>query len=56
VRVWTVSIWFRIGTVGGHLWMRYWTFGFHKMRGISWVAENRLASREGLCCMEPVSK
>ena len=28
------------------------TFGFHKMRGISWLAENRLASQEGLCCME----
>jgi hypothetical protein len=25
------------------------------MRGISWLAENRLASVEGLCCMEWVS-
>jgi hypothetical protein len=24
----------------------------HKMRGISWLAANRLASQEGLCCME----
>jgi len=23
-----------------------WTIGFHKMRGISWVVENRLASQE----------
>jgi hypothetical protein len=23
-------------------------FGFHKMQGISWLAENRLASKEGL--------
>jgi len=28
---------------------------FHKMRGISWLDENRLASQEGLCCMELVS-
>ena len=25
---------------------------YHKMRGISWPAENRSASQEGLCCME----
>jgi hypothetical protein len=34
----TGSIWLRIGTGGGLLWMRWWTFRFHKMRGISWVA------------------
>jgi hypothetical protein len=27
-------------------------FGFRKMRGISWLAENRLASQEGLSSME----
>jgi hypothetical protein len=32
--------------------MRQWTFGFRKMRGICWLAENRLASQEGLCSME----
>jgi hypothetical protein len=37
------------------LWMRKWTFGFHKMWGISWLAENRLDS-EGLCLMEQVIK
>ena len=26
------------------------------MRGISCLAENRLASQEGLCCMESASK
>jgi len=26
--------------------------GFHKMRGISWLAEDRLASQEGLCFMQ----
>jgi len=36
------------------LWMRKLTFGFQKMRGISWLAENRLASVE-LCGMESVS-
>jgi len=27
-------------------------FGFYKIRGISWLAENRLASQEGICCVE----
>jgi hypothetical protein len=49
---WTGSIWLRTGTGGELLWMRLWTFGFHKMRGISWVAQDVLASQEGLCCME----
>jgi len=35
VRSWSGSIWLRIGIVGGHLRMRQYTFGFHKMRGIS---------------------
>jgi len=30
---WTGSIWLRIGTVGGHLWMRYWTFRVPKNAG-----------------------
>ena len=50
--VWTGSSWLGIVTGCGHLWMRWWAFGFHKMRGISWLAENRLASQEGLCSME----
>jgi hypothetical protein len=29
--------------------------GFHKMRGISWLAEKLLDSQEGLCSMELVS-
>ena len=56
VRAWTESSWLRIGACGGHLWMRLWTFGFHKMWGISWLAENRLASQEGLCSMNWVSE
>jgi len=40
---WTGLIWIRTGTGGGRLWMRRWSRGFHKMRGISWLAE---------CCMD----
>jgi hypothetical protein len=29
-------------------------FSFHKMRGISWLAEKRLASQERPCCVEIV--
>jgi hypothetical protein len=46
--VWTGSIWHRIGTSGGPLWTRWWTFGFHKMLGSSWVAAQLAASQEGL--------
>jgi hypothetical protein len=49
-RNWDVGEWnglscLRIVTGGGHLWVREWTFGFHKVRGISWLAANRLASQ-----------
>jgi hypothetical protein len=49
---WSGSIFLRIGTCGGLLWMRWLTFGLHKMRGISWVAEDLFASQGGLCSME----
>jgi hypothetical protein len=52
VGAWTGSICLKIVTGGGYLWMRQWTFGFHKMRRISWLAENRLASQEVFCSME----
>jgi hypothetical protein len=45
----------RIRTGGGLLWVRQWTFGFHKMRGISWVAEELSASQGGLCSMKLVT-
>jgi hypothetical protein len=48
VMVWTGSIWLRIGTSGGLLWTRWWTFGFHRMLGSSWVAAQLAASQEGL--------
>jgi hypothetical protein len=51
---WPGLIWLRKGTCGGLLWKRYWTSGFHKMRGISWPSEELLASQEGLCSMELV--
>jgi len=37
-------MWPRIETSGGLLWKQQWTFGFHKMRGISWLAVELLAS------------
>jgi hypothetical protein len=35
-----------------HLWLRWWTLGFRKMRGISCLAGDRL---KWLCSMEQVS-
>jgi len=43
--VWIGFIWLRTGTDGGLLWRRLWAFGFHKMRGISWVAEEELVRK-----------
>ena len=40
---------------GGLFWIHQWTFGFHKMWGMSWLAENLLVSQEGLCTMKLVS-
>jgi hypothetical protein len=44
-----------IGTSGGLLWTRQWTFGFHTMLGNSWVAEQLAVSQEGFSCMELVT-
>ena len=41
-----------IGTGCGLLWMRWWNIGFHKMRWISWRAEDVLGSQERVCTME----
>jgi hypothetical protein len=49
--LWIKLIWLRIGTSGGLLWTRYWTFGSHKMLGIFWVAAQLAASQEGLSSM-----
>ena len=48
VGAWTGLTWLWIGTGGRLLWTRYWTFGFLKMRGNSWLAENSLAFHERL--------
>jgi hypothetical protein len=32
--IWTRWFWLRIGTGSRLLWMWWWTFGFHKIRGI----------------------
>jgi hypothetical protein len=53
---WTGLSWLRIEKGGGRLWMRQWTFGFYKIRGIPWLAPNRLDSQEGMCCVEWVSE
>jgi len=42
-----------IAVAGGrHLWMRQWTFRFHKVRGSSWLAEEMSAAQEGFCSLE----
>jgi hypothetical protein len=46
--VWTGLILLVIGTSGGLLWTRWWTFGFYKLLGSSWVAAQLVASQEGL--------
>jgi hypothetical protein len=40
---------------GGAIVNAVMNFPFHKLREISWLAENHLASQEGLCSMELVS-
>jgi hypothetical protein len=53
--VWSGLIRLRIGTSGGLLWTRWWTFGFHKMLGSSWVAAQLAASQDGLSSMKLVA-
>jgi len=42
--------WTKWGPEYRQLWTRLWTYWFHKMQGISWAAEELLASQE-LCCV-----
>jgi hypothetical protein len=51
----TVFICLKIGSSGALLWTQQWNFGFHKMRGISWLAEQLLASYEEVCSVELVA-
>ena len=55
VGIWTGLGWLKIGTGGVRLWVRWWTFGFREMRGISWLAASQSAAQEGLCTVEWVS-
>ena len=48
---WTRFIWLTVGTSGGLLWTQWWNFRFHKIYGISFLAENLLTSEE-FCYME----
>jgi hypothetical protein len=52
--VWIKSIWLGIGTSGGLLWTRQWTFGFHKILGSAWVPTRLETSQEGLSSIELV--
>jgi hypothetical protein len=54
-RVWNGLIWPRIGTSCGLWETRLWTFVFRIMCVISWLAEELLASQEGLCSMALVT-
>ena len=51
----TVLVWLRIGTTCGNLWMRWWTFAFHKMQEISSIAQYLLSSEEWLYSSELAS-
>jgi hypothetical protein len=54
--IWIGLMWLNIGTSGGLLGTRYWTFGFHKMLGSSWVAAQFAAPQEGLSSVSKVAK
>ena len=44
--MWTEFSWLRIGTTGELLWRRQWIIRFHKIRGISWLAQKLTAFQE----------
>jgi hypothetical protein len=52
----TGFIWLRTGTSGALSWTRYWNFGCHKRRVISWQAEWLLAFEDGICTTELVTR
>ena len=45
--MWTRVSRFGVGTSSGLLWIRWWTFGLHKMWEILWIADELVAYREG---------
>jgi hypothetical protein len=55
---WGSTVWIALAqdrADGGSLWMRWRNFGFHKIRGVSWLSEDLLVSQGALCTMELVS-
>jgi hypothetical protein len=50
--VWNGLTWLRTGTSDELLRILLWDFVLHRMQGISQIAEELLASEEGLCSME----
>lgn len=50
-RVRTGFIWLTMGTSGRHLLTRQWASGFHRMTGVSWVAQESSAF-QGHSCMD----
>jgi hypothetical protein len=53
VMMWAGLVCLKIGTSGGFLWIRYWTFGFHKLLG-NYVSKQLGISRVVLSSMELV--
>jgi hypothetical protein len=53
--MWTGLVWLRIGTGGKLLWIRYWTFGFHKLLANYRVSKKLGISQVVLSSMELVS-
>ena len=49
-------IWLCVGTISGLLCSGQWTFGFHKMQGISWLSEEVWIFQLGLCAVPSGSK
>jgi len=49
-------LWLKIRTSSERLWMREWTFGFHNMQEMSWLAPDMWASQEGICSMSWTSE
>jgi hypothetical protein len=52
LKKWAELIWLRLGINGRLLWTRQWTFGVYNVLGVSWLAEELLAPKEGLCCTD----
>jgi len=51
-RAWSWLFWIGIRIVSGRLGMWWWTFGYHKMRANSWLAEDLSASQKRLSSMK----